>query len=430
MKRSLISALVLVIVAVVGLLLLTVNWSAGSGPVPAASNAQTPGSTPSVVATLTYSDFLALSATDIWSIPTPVHTPVIPTEWPFLSKPTYPTSTPRPTPTLLPDMGVRLGLAEELAIQQTGEAFLQFTGLPRIVYLDTDGKTLVGTIALKGTLTNKVIAIDLFSGEAHVIEGEECPYEPRVSEDYVVWTTSGQVHLYDLSSGQLKQLDLGLVRYARVSGQVVVWERDAVDIWGYDLETGQKFLVAAHPEAIEEQPELSADWVIYRRRGLHLSTELRATNVRTHKDISLGEILAESSDAPDISDEYAIDVPWIIWASEAELHLYNLDTHTFHTVTVEPCISVADPTSPPRSLRLKDMVLSGSTVIFSCDQRVGYDIEHDVFFSLPVHRSEIPEGEFDRWTISDDRLIWELTEDIFGPQEQSHIYTAQIERSP
>ena len=431
MKRSLTSALVLVVLVVVGLLLLTVKWSAGSRLGRVSSDALTPGATPSIAATLTYSDYQTLTAGDIWAIPTPVHTPVIPTEWPFLPKPTYPTSTPRPTPTLLPDMGVRIGAVNELTVQKVGDASLQFEDFPRIVYLDTDGKTLVGIITLEGKLTNQLIAIDLFSGNAHIVEEEGFPYEPQVYGNHVVWTTLDRVHLYNLSNRQLEQLDSGIARYAQISEQVVVWEQGAVDIWGYDLSTGQKFSVATNPEVIEERPEFSADWVVYRVRGLHSCAELRATNIRTHEDIRLGEVLPESPDAPDVFNQYVVDAPWVVWTSEAELHLYNLDTRTPYTITVEPCIvPTTEPGREPRHLRLRDLAMSKNTVIFVCNQRIGYDIERKVFFSLNVRESEITKGNFTEWAISDDLLVWVLTEDAFGTQERSHIYTAQIECSP
>lgn len=433
MKRSLISALVLVVLAVAGLLLLTVNWSAGGGPVPAASNALTPGSTLSITATLTYSDFLTLSATDIWSIPTPIHTVVIPTEWPFLPKPTYPTSTPRPTPTLLPELGVRLGLAEELTVRQQEEIFPQSTNLPRIVSMDTDGKTLVGVTRGEGDI-KQVVAIDVISGEMQVLyEGQNWPREPRVSGNYVVWTDLESLHIYNLESGQSEQKDFGIARFAHISSDTVVWQSTG-DIEGYYLNTNERFFVANDPNVVESLPLISGEWVVFLTSTESFNAaDLWAMNIQTQEHIYMGEIPLWHRDEEYLDSVYAVSAPWVTWASKRALNLYNLDSRTSYTVPVESCVYTR--TNPMGEMTVEHwkpsrLAISENTIIFSCSQRMGYDIQRGVFFSLPVNIHEIPEGELDGWAIADDQLIWVLTENAFGPQEQSHIYTAQIERSP
>jgi hypothetical protein len=127
----------------------------------------------------------------------------------------------------------------------------------------------------------------------------------------------------------------------------------------------------------------------------------------------------------------------VVWSSEGELHFYNLDSRSFHTVIAEPCISsAADQRESPRRARPEDLAISEDIVIFSCSQRMGYDIERDVFFPLPLYTEETRQLTAQRqigftgWVISGDQLVWVLTESSFSPQEHSRIFTAQIERSP
>ena len=432
MKRSLTSALVLVVLVVVGLLLLTVNWSAGSRLGPVSSDALTPGATPSIAATLTYSDYQTLTAGDIWAIPTPVHTPVIPTEWPFLPKPTYPTSTPRPTPTLLPDMGVRMEMARELEISRLDAASQPATSL-RVVSPDSDGMALVGAITIKEDI-DRVVVIDMVSGDMQVLyEGEAQPREPRISENHVVWTTLGSLHICNLDSGQSEQKDFGAVRFARISGDMVVWQGTG-DIEGYNLSTRERYSVANDPDVVESLPLISGEWVVYLTpTGSFNAAHLWAVNIRTQERIYIAEIPLWYRDEQYLDSVHAIDIPWVIWASESALNLYNLNSQEVYTVPVEFCdYTRLNPSGEMiiEHRKPSHLAISENTIIFSCGQWMGYDIEHRVLFSLPIRSSEITKGNFAGWDISGDRLVWVLTEDAFGTQERSHIYTAQIERSP
>jgi hypothetical protein len=71
------------------------------------------------------------------------------------------------------------------------------------------------------------------------------------------------------------------------------------------------------------------------------------------------------------------------------------------------------------------LALSGNTLIFACEQRMGYDIERGVFFSLPVRTPATVSGSFGGWSISGDRLVWILSP-VSG--EPDRIYTAEMER--
>ena len=165
MKRTLV--ILALIVALFGSLLLITNRSSKDNQVSRAIDSRLVDSrlmavTPSIAATLSYDEVLTLAATDIWSLPTPIHKPVMPTERPFLPRPTPLPVTPHPTPTFLPDRGVRMGEAKELMITPDPSFPLQY--LPRLIYASSDGKTLVGVIQLDKD-TDAVVAIDVASGE-------------------------------------------------------------------------------------------------------------------------------------------------------------------------------------------------------------------------------------------------------------------------
>ncbi len=390
MKRSLISALILVILAVVGLLLLTVNWSAGSASAPAASR--------------------VLSSD---------------------SSPLYSTSSSNSIPTPLPNLGIQMGTAEELSVKPS--ASLQSVALPRIISLDADSETLVG-VGKTGEDTYAVMAIDLGSGEMQILfEEQTYLQEPRISGDHVIWTTLKSLYIYNLNSRQLEQKDFGIVRSARISGDTVVWQ-SAGDIEGYNLSTGEKFSVANDPNVVESLPLISGEWVVYLTPTSSFSAaHLWAVNIRTQERIYIAELPLEYQDEEYRDSVYVIDKPLVAWASENALNLYNLVSHTAYTVPVESCVYTRMDSSGGSIIENRKpshLAISENTIIFSCGQQMGYDIELGVFFSLPVHTSEISDSEFDRWTVLDGRVVWELTEGAFGPEEQGHIYTAHIERNP
>ncbi len=417
MKRTLTAVLGLLALVIAGLLLLATNRSFGSEQVSLTMTSSLGGSPPPVAATLSYSEFLTLAATDIWSLPTPIHTPIIPTERPSLPRPTPGPVTPHPTPTFLPNQGVRLEEVREVEV--TPNSSLLLTMLPRLIFPNTDGEILTGVVEKEDV--NVVVAIDLGTGEMRVLwEGEEWPREPEISQRYVVWSTLHQLHFYDLESAQLEHLDFGVARQARVSGEIMVWTRNSVDIWGYNLRTGEDFPVAAQPDVMEYAPAISGQWVVYLAWAERV--ELRGRNILTQQETRIGEIPLRRSEEAYLESLYAVSTPWVAWGTEAALHFYNLETNTTYSVPVEACSS---PMNRP-----EDLALSGNVLIFTCDQWLGYDIERDVFFSVPVYRADIPNAGFDGWDISGDWVVWVLTEDAYGAEERGHIYTAQIERSP
>lgn len=331
-----------------------------------------------------------------------------------------PPGTPVTTPTPLPDRGVRAEVAQEVVTQADASSPLGTRF--RLFGPATDGKTVVGTIRQDNK--DVVAAIDLASGKAQILsDRQNYINEPRVSGRYVAWTTPHELYFYDLESGQSGQLDSGLAtRHARISGDVIVWEKNTDSIWGHNFSSEKSFSIIERSKIIAESPEVSGQWVVYQAKtGTPPYAELRVVNIQTQEDIYLGEVFIGTQKSPYVPPLYAIDAPWVAWSSRGSqspspaLYLHNLDTRTAYTVTVPSC-----PGSPGY------LTMSNRVVIFSgCDQDMGYDIERKVFFSLPTNA---PYG-FDKlgWSIAGDQLVWVLSSGPYG-QEDSHIYTARIIR--
>jgi hypothetical protein len=344
-----------------------------------------------------------------------------------------PPGTPNPTPTPLPDRGVRAEVAQPFALQADSVPAFAAASRLRFYAPATDGKTLVG-FARKDEQDNlSVVAVDLASGKMRQLaEMQEQPYEPRVSGRYVVWTTLHELYFYDLETGQSGQLDSGLAtRHARISGNVVTWGRNAYAILGYNFDNGKSFTVPMQSNVFGAQIEFSGQWVVYQALVSGPSyAELRAVNIRTQEDIYLGEIFIGTQDSPYVPPLYAIDAPWVAWSRGGQspspaLYLYNLDTRTAYTVTIP---SWGESLSEPSPITINPMYLtmSNRVVIFSgYYQDMGYDIERQVFFSLPTNA---PYG-FDKlgWSIAGDQLVWVLSSGPYG-QEESQLYTAKIIR--
>lgn len=350
--------------------------------------------------------------------------------------PSFPTPQPIPTATLLPGVGLRLSEVRNLTVEILSHSGSKEASFPRLISPDTDGKTLAGVIEPEN-LKFMVVAIDLASGAVQTLSnGQDYSGQPSVSGKYVVWTTLHQVHFYNLEDESSGQLASGLVTHARVSGNIVVWVQDSVDIWGYNLNTGESFPIAVQPKVIEELPEISGDWVAYLIPMEHpQAPEIWVKNIQTQDNFSVGGLALNQyqSSEPYLESLFVIDAPWVAWSTDAELHFYNLDTRSTHTVTVEACfrpVTVQHDQQQPVNFieRVKpgDLALSGKTLIFNCGQPLGYDIERNVFFSLPILAQD-PPNHFAGWTISGDRLIWVLTSDPWE-QQQSRIYTALITR--
>jgi hypothetical protein len=428
-KLTSILALGLMVLLVVGLSLLLENWSVGGDYEHPASEALP---TASIAPTSSYSELMTLAATDIWSIPTPIHTPIIPTERPRQPRPTPEPVTPYPTPTLLPDLGVRMSAPTEISISPTLRAAGEKQG--RLVYTDIDGHILVGVVSEADY--SSVVVVDISTGHIQTLV-EKSPawiHDTHISGENVIWTRTeydgplSVLYVHNLQTDHVFHVAEGAYDID-ISNNVIVWGQlgNMWDIWGYDLIQQEEFPIITRPGS-QTGPLVSGHWVVYRDAGDNNDTNvaLYAANLDTGEDVRVGTVLYSLQQY--VPPLYAVDAPWVVWSTgtewgtEATLYFYNLETRTTYSVPVEACFS---STSRPEYL-----ALSENTLIFTCGQRMGYDIERDVFFSLPIRTPRASEGGIGGWAISGNRLMWIWTKDAFGPQEQSHIYTAQIERSP
>ena len=386
---------------------------------------ESPLSTPTV-----WPEWLPLPATDIWSVPSRPVTPV-PAEGRV--HPTPILVSPLPTPTLLSSREVRVTALEELQALSTME--------DRLIAPDFDART----IAIIARDRKSIVTADVTTHQVRILDpGELMDFDSRaeiwlsslhVSGRYVVWVArwrrQGTLFVYDLQTNRLSSIarDASLAD-ADLSDHIVIWrqleEGRYWHILGYDLERQTYLKIVTGPRGAL-RPQISGEWVIYEdwteRDGSDVGLYL--TCVDDGEEIRLGSVYAPGDQA--VPSFYAIDSPWVgwttgHWSDAPELHLFNLETHQAYTITVEPCGASA---SRPR--RLGNLAISGGTVIFTCGQPMGYDIEREVFFSIPIYAAK-PAGEewgFGGWSIAGDRIVW-----VLSSEQESRVYTAQIEHRP
>jgi hypothetical protein len=344
-----------------------------------------------------------------------------------------PPGTPNPTPTPLPDHGVRVGEVTEMSL-------VAEKNWKHFAALALDGQTAIGSID-DGTGRRLPIVIDLETKQTQVLDqnpNQVWIHDLYLSKPYAVWVASqdkqNTLYARDIQAGQTLSItdDAHNINF---SGTTVVWNQvgESWDIWGYDLAQQKRFPVVTGPGA-QFGPLVSKRWVAFlnlppgdERTGFE--APLDVVNIDSSQVITVGSLWWNIYAYP--LSLYAIDAPWVAWSSwgsqssSPDLYLYNLDTRTAYTVTVPSCVEF-QPNTPPSLGRPGYLTMSNRVVIFSgCYQDMGYDIERQVFFSLPT---EAPYG-FNKlgWSIAGDQLVWILSSGPYG-QEESHIYTAKIIR--
>lgn len=391
--------------------------------------AESPLSTP------TAGEWLPLPATDIWSVP-PRPATLVPVE--SRPRPTPLPISPLPIPTPLPEYGVRVTGVREREFRIRAESGAQSSQQTRLINPMTEGGEILVGVVRKGADIWAVVVLNFPSGDEQILfEGRDIPYDPQVSGKHVVWTTLQELYVYDIEQHTLEELpEVGAApRRARISGNIVVWEylpsllsADS-DIWGYDLSNRERFPVVSRP-GVQSGPLISERWVLYLdstdTQAADWDEGLYAIHLDTGETTRLGQVYGRWPH--EVSQFYALDVPWVAWSTghwsdKPEVYLYNLETRQAMTVTVTPCGA-----SPAQPRRIENLAISGKVVIFTCGQPMGYDIERGEFFSIPVYAMMPADGKWwglEGWSIAGDQIVWVLSSD-----QESRVYTAQIERRP
>ena len=365
---------------------------------------------------------------DIWELtPPPDWTPpVIPfekrTPQPLVSEvsASHPT-----TPTFLPEQGIQLSSATQLSFSQWGldvpyNFVLNDNFLAFLAYKSEKNLTL----GLLNFDTSAMIAITSATQTS-----VEILY---FSDTYLMWSEKqtdqqSKFYLYHLNIKDITVLPDDITKPIGVHNAIVLWHRhertnagDQIDIWGYDLETQEQIPIVQRP-ANQVGVGVTQDGVVY-FDALNSNTQgiaLNVFNINTQENINIGYL----DDPLAYPPRYAIADAWIAWAKNSELHFYSVETQQVHTVTVKACPS---PLKPWHELGYLD--LSDNLIVLSCEQKMGYDITKDIFFSLPVHAISEP-LLLTSWDLSNERLVWVMDKGTGNPTERQ-VYTARIEYEP
>ena len=378
---------------------------------------------------------------DIWEVtPPPNWTPPTLPGADHTPRPVQFTAVPprsEPTSTLLPDVGINLSTPTELDIQaivknrsRNGKVHLQASALAGnslLVTSEFDEHIVLAILDISSN-ENQILTTTTFITNQDTtklwIENA------NVTEDYASWTVSqykGRQSVLYLQHRQTQQtIEVAENAYqVAMSEAMLVWQQSdgyQWDIWGYDLAQGKIFPVV-NRSANQGQAIVSGEWVVYQDATVTENNQvaLYAINVVTQEDIYV--TMVDSFSDQYTLPTYAIDVPWLVWATEATLNFYNLETRNQHAVSVTACPA---PESKPAYLEI-----SGNIVIFACGQKLGYDIVSKDFFSLPLqYTPDLLETSWVDWTFSENHLVWVLSDSPWNTQTDHRIFSAQIQHKP
>ena len=341
------------------------------------------------------------------------------------------TLAPRPTPTSLADQGVRALPPQEF----------QFSTQPRasnapfsFLTSAADAKTVVGTIGALGN--NGIVALDLASGVVSILD-ENPMSVPRVSGKYVVWKNASppnELSVYDLAQRQLQKLswNFEFVTDPRIAGNTLLFtgitdkptDKNAI-FWIYNLATQQSYSLGIGGA----YPEISGDWVVFRAGSNPV--ELKAINIRTKEQISLGAAPPPDQYGTMHSKLYDIDAPWIAWGAGALdpqpiLHLYNVVTRQSTSVPLPP----RDP-KIRKDIYADNFKVAQGIVIFSCRVNcyMAYNIQRKTFFTVPVQQPKTEDDGLLGWVIAGDKIIWQWRANVSG-KDENRVYSSQIVPPP
>lgn len=378
---------------------------------------------------------------DIWDVtPPPNWTPPPLPGAEYTPRPAQFTPVPPrsdPTPTLLPDVGIGLTAPVELDIQamlknksSNSNVHLQASALASNSLIVTSDFDEHAVIALLNIPSNEIQILTTTTFINDKSATKLWLENANVAGDYAIWTVSqykgrqGVLYLHHIPTQQTIEIAENVYQ-VDMSESMLVWQQSdgyQWDIWGYDLSQGE-ILPVINRVANQGQAIVSGKWVVYQDVAITENNQvaLYAINVDTQEDIYL--TMVDSFSDQYTLPTYAIDVPWIVWATESTLNLYNLETHDQHTVSVTACPSLE---SKPAYLEV-----SGNIVVFSCGQKLGYDIVSGNFFSLLLqYTPDLLETSWVDWVFSEGRLVWVLSDSPWNTQTDHRIFSAEIQRKP
>lgn len=378
---------------------------------------------------------------DIWDVePPPNWTPPSLPGADHTPRPAQFTSVPPrsdPTPTLLPDVGISLTAPAELDIQamvknssSNSNVRLQASALAGTSLIVTSEFDAHSVIALLDTSSNEIRVLTTTTFNDDQSAAKLWVENANVAGDYAIWTVSqykgrqGVLYLYHIPTQKTIEVAENVYQ-ADMSESMLVWQQSdgyQWDIWGYDLIQGEIFQIV-NRAADQGQAIVSGRWVVYQDAVVTENDQvaLYAINVDTQEDIYL--TMVDSFSDQYTLPTYTIDAPWLIWSTESTLNFYNLETHAQHAASVAAC-----PSSESKPVYLE---VSGDIVIFSCGQKLGYDIVSGDFFSLPLqYTSDLLETSWVDGVFSEGRLVWVLSDSPWDTQTDQRIFSAQIQRKP
>ncbi len=328
-----------------------------------------------------------------------------------------------PSPTDLPDRGVRIGSPNKSSISWA-DVSIEHLYNPALDgdLLVSDAKVPTGTAVVAINLkTGRILQLSQTRGQS--VE------EPHVSGRYVAWiesasgsdTTARQLHVFDLTQSQESVVGQPRLPYQLdLKNDIMVWQDyrgQGWGIYGYDLSAAREFTIAVDSTNTLSAPRIcSKAWVIFLQniqQGGGGTADLHARNLATGEDILIGQTpLTQDSMA---GDQHACDGNRVAWvgvqnqASEPiyRQHIYDLNTRS------DRILDFQIKTLPAVRL-IGDVLLSS----------VGYDLAKDVPFSA---RPNIRPEQFrigSATLLTRDKVAWIVNE----PDGTQGVYTAPITR--
>lgn len=322
---------------------------------------------------------------------------------------------------------ILLGAPSELAVINS-EAASPLKGFFAVA-LDKD--SIVGATNEAGQIN--LYIVDLTTGLAkRIAQSNPGLGTVQVSGQYVVWDRDArEILAYDMTTNQEKSIGPGTS--PDVSGNIVVWVSarnftadNPTDIFGYDLKAQQPITVVIRP-GMQGVSRISDQWVAYLEVNGEKDYRLRVHNITTNDDFEIGAVPVFTPQSLDAAGRYfALHDGHLAWVSDQDrqLHIYDLNLRVDQTISIPN----ADNNSLPISLELDNgllafQFLNGKSVGWMC-----YDLASGIVLTVPVTQpSDRPDSVISFVTpvlVSNGKLVWETT-----VNDQPHLYTSDVTRS-